>query len=236
MELVKKNWSETDYKKFIKYLFILKDDEYKKFHSSLGINNDVIGIRTPILKDIARNIFKGDYKGFLNLCKSDYYEEITLYGLIIANIKDLDESIVYLDNYKNLIDNWASCDLFCSSYKIVSKNKDYFYRYIKQNIKSKKLWIRRLCFVLLLNYYIEDDYIYKIFELTDKYNTDDYYVEMAVAWLISICYIKYSSITKKYLENNKLNTFTHNKSIQKIRESKRVSLDLKDELCKLKRK
>ena len=93
-----------------------------------------------------------------------------------------------------------------------------------------------MCFVLILDYYIEEDYLDMIFELCDKYNTNDYYVNMAVAWLISICYIKYPGITIKYIKNNKLDDFTHNKAIQKIRESYRVGREDKDYLNSLKRK
>ena len=235
MDLIKKKWTNNDYNDFIKYLFTLTDEKYKNFHQNLGINNELIGIRTSELKRIAKEISKGNYQEFLKLCKKNYYEEITIYGFIITNIKEIDISIKYLETYKNIINNWASCDLFCSSYKIVKKNKEYFYNYILNNIKSNNLWIRRLCFVLLLDYYVEEYYLSKIFDLCDKYNTEDYYVEMSVAWLISICYIKYPNITINYLRNNKLNLFTHNKAIQKIRESLRVDKETKEMLNKLKR-
>lgn len=235
MNLIKENWISTDYNEFINYLYKLKDEKYKEFNQSLGINNELIGIRTPELKRISKEISKGNYQQFLSLCQDNYYEEITIYGLIVANIKDLEESIKYLNIYKTKINNWASCDLFCSSYKIIKKNKELFYKYILENIISSNPWIRRLCFVLLLDYYIEENYLNNIFKLCNKYNTEDYYVEMSVAWLISICYIKYPNQTIKYIKNNKLNNFTHNKAIQKIRESLRVSKEEKDNLNKLKR-
>lgn len=235
MNLTKETWTSADYNEFINYLHKIKDQKYKEFHQSLGINNELIGIRTPILKRISKEIFKGNYQEFLSLCPKKYYEEITIYGLIISNIKDIDESIKYLNIYKNIINNWASCDTFCASYKIINKNKNIFYKYIQKNITSKNPWIRRLCFVLLLDYYIEENNLNNIFNLCDKYNKEDYYVEMSVAWLISICYIKYPNQTINYIKNNKLNKFTHNKAIQKIRESLRVSKKDKDNLNKLKR-
>ena len=234
MDLIRNSWSENNYNEFIKYLFEVSDIKYRDFHSGLGIN-EVIGIRTPLLKCMAKEISKGNYVEFLELIGNNYYEEITLYGFIVCNIRELDISIKYLDIYKNRINNWASCDLFCSSYKIVKKNKDYFWKYINSNIISSNMWIRRLCFVLILSYYIEDDYLDDIFVLCDKYNTSDYYVEMAVAWLISICYIKYSDRTLKYIRNNKLNDFTHNKIISKIRDSYRVSIEEKEMLNLLKK-
>ena len=151
-------------------------------------------------------------------------------------IKELVESVNYLDIYKNKINNWASCDLFCSGYKIVKKNKEYFWRYINNSIDSDTLWLRRMCFVLIISYYIEDKYLEDIFILCDKYNTMDYYVQMAVAWLISICYIRYPDVTINYIKNNKLDNFTHNKAIQKIRDSYRVKREFKEFLNSLKRK
>lgn len=235
MELLRNNWNSNDYREFINYLFSIRDIQYRDFHSSLNVGNEVIGIRTPDIKKMAKEISKGNYTEFLSLIENNYYEEITLYGFIICNIKDLTISTKYLDEYKYKINNWASCDLFCSSYKIVNKYKDYYYKYINDNIGSDNMWIRRLCFVLLLDYYVEEDYLSDIFILCDKYNTSDYYVNMAIAWLISICWNKYRDITLKYILNNSLDDFTFNKTISKIRDSYRVSKEDKVYLNSLKR-
>ena len=236
MKLIRDNWDNNSYNDFIDYLFSIRDIEYRDFHSKLGVGNNDIGIRTPLLKNIAKDISKGNYIEFLELLGTNYYEEVTLYGFIISNINNFEESIKYLDTYKNRINNWASSDLFCSSYKIVNMNKENFWEYINCNINSDNLWIRRMCFVLILFYYVHDKYLDDIFRLCDYYNTKDYYVQMAVAWLISICYIKYPNNTLIYIKNNQLDDFTHNKSIQKIRESYRVSNDDKKYLNSLKRK
>lgn len=235
MNLIRVKWDVSMYKDFIDYLFSIRDLKYSNFHSSLKVA-DVIGIRVPILKMIARDIVKGNYREFLSLLKNNYYEEITLYGLIVSNIKDLESSVFYLELFKERINNWSSCDTFCSSYKIVKKNKDFFEKYISKNINSNNFWVRRMCFVLLLDYYIEQEYLEKIFNLCNNYNTNDYYVKMAVAWLISICYIKYPDATLDYIKNNKLDDFTHNKVISKIKDSQRVSKENKKYLDTLRRK
>lgn len=235
MNLIRVKWDVAMYKDFIDYLFSIRDLKYSNFHSSLKVA-DVIGIRVPILKMIARDIVKGNYREFLSLLKNNYYEEITLYGLIVSNIKDLESSVFYLELFKERINNWSSCDTFCSSYKIVKKNKDFFEKYISKNINSNNFWVRRMCFVLLLDYYIEQEYLEKIFNLCNNYNTNDYYVKMAVAWLISICYIKYPDATLDYIKNNKLDDFTHNKVISKIKDSQRVSKEKKKYLDTLRRK
>lgn len=221
MNLTKNSWSKKEYTEFINYLFEIRDIKYGKFQGSLGIS-DVIGIRTPILKKMARDIYKGNYREFLTVMRCEYYEEITLYGFVTADIKNLDESVYYLDLFKKRINNWASCDLFCSSYKIVLKNREFYFNYIENNIKDSNLWIKRLCFVLLISYYVLEERLDSIFEMCDKYASGDYYVQMAVAWLVSICYIKYPKRTIEYIKNNKLDDFTHNKVIAKIRDSHHV--------------
>lgn len=97
VNLIRDSWNEEDYREFINYLFEIRDIKYKEFHSGLSVGNNVIGIRTPILKKMAIDISKGNYREFLSLLKENYYEEVTLYGLIICNIKEIDESIKYLN-------------------------------------------------------------------------------------------------------------------------------------------
>lgn len=234
MNLTKETWTKTDYQKFIKYLFSIKEDKYKQFQQNIIPNKNIIGIRTNKLKKMAKDITKGNYKDFLAIIENNYYEENILYGLILTNIKDINILINYLNKYILIIDNWASCDLTISNLKIVKQNKDLFYNYILNNINNEYSYTRRFCYVLLLNYYIEEKYLDTIFNLCDIEN-NDYYVNMSIAWLISICYIKYKKQTKTYLINNKLNKFTYNKAIQKIIESKQITKEEKDILRKMKR-
>lgn len=237
MNLTKECWTKEDYDAFLDYLYSLKDEKFKDFSTKIIVDNTLIGVRTPILKSISKNIFKGNYKDFLKICKPKTYEEKLIYGLVIGNINDFNkETIKYVNKYSKMINNWALCDLFCSNLKFIKNNKKEVFNYILYTISSNNLWIRRLCFVLLLDYYIEPDYINVIFELCDTYNTNDYYVEMSVAWLISICYIKEKEKTSKYLDSNKLNDFTYNKAIQKIIESKRVTKKEKEKFRKKKRR
>lgn len=236
MILQKNNWTKEDYNIFLEYLYSKKDIKFKEFSKKIILDETMIGVRTPILKNMAREIFKGNYKSYLEIAKDDIYEEKLIYGLIICNIKEFnEETIKYMDNYSKKINNWALCDLFCSNLKFVKKNKKEVLEYIKKKIKKENIWIKRLCFVLLLDYYIEEKYLSLIFELCDTYNTNDYYIEMSVAWLISNCYIKYKRETNIYLNNNKLNKFTYNKAIQKIIESKRITEEEKNILRTMKR-
>jgi len=231
------DWNYNDYENLIEYLFSIKDDKYREFHSSLiPDSSNIIGVRTPILKNISKNIFKGNYKKFLEINKCKYYEEVIIRGFVICQIKQYnDELIMYIKEHIKLINNWATCDLFVSNLHIVKNHKDEFWNFINELIISNNYWHKRIGFVLLLSYYIEDKYLNDIFYLCDKYNTEYYYVQMAVAWLISICYIKMPDKTIKYIMNNKLDDFTHNKTISKIIDSKRINKEIKDELKLLKR-
>lgn len=231
------NWTKLDYQNFLSYLNDQQDLKYRDFHKSL-LNADVnlIGIRTPKLKKTAKEISLGNYDNFIKLNTHKYYEETIIHALVISNLKDINIVINYIDNFLNYIDNWATCDILCGSLKIVNKNKEIFFNYIKNKIKNPNPWIKRFCFVLLLDYFLEDKYIKEIFNLTNKYNTKDYYVNMAIAWLISIAYIKNKNATINYLKNNKLDNFTHNKAIQKIRESTRITLEDKELIKNLRRK
>ena len=228
------NWNDDTYQNFIDYLYSLQDLKYRDFHSSLGINKDyLIGVRTPLLKKIALDISKGDYNAFFKYNKHNTYEEIIIHGFIIGYLKDDFETIISLLNkYVTYIDNWALCDLICSNLHIWGNNTKNGLKFIKMALNSQNPWFNRVGIVLLLDYYINDEYIDYILDLVKDYKTDNYYVMMALAWLISICYIKYPNKTSDLLKNKILDKEIQNKAIQKIRESKRINQGIKKELLK----
>jgi len=237
MNLIKTNWTKKDYNEFTNYLYSLEDINYKKFHCKLTFKTNIIGVNVPILKEISKNICKGNYLSFIEFITNNSYEEWLIFGLIIGYCKEsFDNKLKLLDKYIIGIDNWASCDIVCANLKDFKKNKEIGYKYILNLINSNNSWYIRVGLVLLLDYYINDIYLDNIFDICDFIKTDEYYVNMAESWLISICYIKYPSQTLKYLKNNKLNKFTYNKAIQKIIESTRVSKIDKNILKEMKRK
>ncbi len=219
----------------------LVDYRYKEFHSKLcpGINN-ILGVRVPVLRNYAKEIRKdSSLEKLLKIIDDEYYEEIMLQGMLIGLEKDT--SFEKLEEYIKLfvpkINNWAICDNFCAGLKITRKYKKEMYKLINEYLKSNNEFAVRFAIVMILNYYIEEDYLKENFAIFDKIKLDKYYVKMAVAWAISICLIKYYEKTYKYLKNNKnLDLWTYNKSIQKATESYRITDEQKQELVKIKRK
>lgn len=218
-------------------IFSLADEKYKEFHSGLCPNtNNIVGVRVPILRNYAKELVKEGFEENYNKIQTDYYEEIMLKGMMIGIAKmDIDTKITYIKEFIPYIDNWAICDVFVAGLKI--KEKEKFYNFICTYLQNDKTEFEiRFGLVSLLDYFIDKEHIQDIFKITDKIKRDEYYIEMAIAWLISICYIKFPNETEKYLNNNQLSDFAYNKSIQKIIESTRVDEQTKNKLRKMKRK
>ena len=219
-------------------LINLQDKKYKEFHSGLcpGTNN-IIGIRVPVLRNYAKELlkqYKFDY--LMENIDDEYYEEIMLQGMLIGLAKeDFNTIAKYIKNFIPKIDNWAVCDVFCAGLKITKKNKEKMWEFIKPYLKSDKEFKIRFGVVMLLDYYIEEKYLNNIFEIFDKIQSTKYYVQMAVAWAISICIIKYYNETLEYLEHAKLDNFTYNKALQKGIESYRLTQEQKQILRNMKK-
>ena len=221
-----------------KKLFDLSDQNYQKFHSKLCPNTDnIIGVRLPLLRVLAKEIAKEDWREYLKNANDDYYEEIMLQGLVIGYAKaDISEIIGYIEDFIPKINNWAVCDSFCNSLKITKKNMDIVWELINKCLISKNEFEIRFGVVMLMSFYINENYIDQILLLLDKIKHQGYYVKMAVAWAISVCYVKFPEKTLNYLNNDSLDDFTYNKSLQKIIESYRVDKETKIKIKEMKRK
>jgi len=218
-------------------LFSLADEKYKGFHESLcpGTNN-IIGIRVPILRNLAGSIAKEDWREYLKNAKDDYYEEVMLQGMVIGLAKmEFDERIEYVKEFIPKIDNWAVCDVTCAGFKFTKKNMEEVWKFLKPYLASNKEFEIRFAVVMLLDFYITEEYIKDVLEILNNIHHEGYYVKMAVAWAISICYIKFPKETMKLLEKNNLDTFTYNKALQKIIESYRVDKETKRVIKEMKR-
>ena len=231
MDLNLTQWTELSYQSFQKYLFSIKEDKYKEFSSKLTKTKyPILGIRIPKLRKIAKEIYKGDYNSFLKYSLDTTFEEVFIEGLVISNIKDESEFFKYLDNFVLKIDDWSICDSFCNSLKIVKKKPDKYFNYFTKYLKSNKEFKIRVCLIIYLNFYTNDKYIDKIIDNISKIKNNDYYVEMAISWLLAEIYLINKEKVINLLKNKKLNKFVNNKTISKLRDSYRVSKEDKKEL------
>lgn len=155
----------------------------------------------------------------------------------ISKEKDINKVMNYIEEFITKIDNWAICDTFCAGLKITKKYKKEMWQFIQKYIKSNKEFEVRFALVMILDYYIEDEYLEKDLKIFNENKNNKYYVQMAVAWAISLCIIKYYDRTVEFLKSDKckLDKFTFNKSIQKAIESYRISGDEKEVLRSLKK-
>jgi len=219
-------------------IFEMADEEYRKFHSTLVPGTDnILGVRLPRLRELAKQIAKEDWRSYIGTAQDDYYEEIMLQGLIISyTTMDIEETLPYVADFVPKITNWAVCDSFCNSLKITKKNMVRVWEFVLPYLESREEFELRFGIVMLLSFYIENEYIDQVLVLVDGVKHEGYYVKMAVAWTISICFVKYPNETMAYLKKNTLDDFTYNKTLQKITESFRVDKETKSMIRLMKRK
>lgn len=216
-------------------MYFLSEEKYRKFSASLlpGTKN-ILGVRLPYLRKLAKEILKLNYVEYIDSDEHIYFEEIMLCGMIIGYTKD--DVTTKLNDIKNFlpkIDNWSVCDSFCNGLKFTRKNKKEIFEFLQPYFYSNKTFEVRFALVMLLNYYVEESYLKSLYQIFDTIVNNDYYVEMALAWAISNCYIKYPEQTIEYLKKSKISNSTYKKTIQKICDSKKVNLNYKNIVRKL---
>lgn len=209
----------------IKRLVALRDEKYQKFHSGLcpGTEN-IIGVRTPEVRKLAREILRGDYEKFLAEVQNEYYEETLLEGFVIAGAKvPLMDKLVLTERFVPKIDNWAVCDMVCGSFKFRPEELGKVWEFIMQYRRSEREFELRFMLVMMMDYFLTDGHIARVLEIANAVKSEAYYVEMAQAWLIATAFAKQREKTLAFLKQNELLNWVQNKAIQKIRESYRVS-------------
>ena len=207
------------------------EEKYRVFSSALIPNIDnVLGVRIPKLNKLVKELYKTDWKPFLNQ-PCIYMEETMLQGMLIAKTGDFE----LVKQFVPKINNWSVCDKFCNSLKCVKDNKQQVWKFIQPYLKSNDEFLNRFALVIMLEYFIEEDYLAKIFEILNTFNSKKYYAQMAVAWLVSMCFVEFQKETTEFLKTTKLDDWTYNKSIQKIIESLKVDKPTKQKLKLMKR-
>ena len=218
----------------------LSDEKYAEFNKKLtpDTKKKMLGIRIPALRKLAQKIAKEEYwQEFLKEADDKCFEETMLQGLVIAYRKmEMQEKLEYVKWFVPKIDSWAISDTFCPTLKIKSQDLEKVWNFILPYLDSSQEFDVRFAVIMMLDYYIIDEYVDKVIQELDKVSHKGYYVKMAVAWCLAEIGIKYNEKAMKYLKGkNKLDKFTFNKTLQKMRESYRIDLDQKEELKKMKR-
>ena len=193
----------------------------------------IIGVRTPELKAMAKEILKsGDYKDFLNDLPHKYFEENQLHAFILSGMKDASECFDELEKFLPYVDNWATCDQM--SPKIFKKHKEELLKRVKVWIASDEPYTIRFGVGMLMEHFLDDDYDVKYPSMVAKLRSDEYYVNMMIAWYFATALAKQYDTILPYIEKKKLDKWTHNKAIQKSVESYRITAEQKTYLKKLK--
>lgn len=223
---------------FRNQLASLADDEYREF-SMRGIPCDrpFLGVRIPEIRKLVKEVPSTDFTELLAATPISI-EEVIARGFLIARLPYA-EMLRYFDSQISYIDNWCTVDTFCASLrKTVKKHESEFLdTKIESLLQSQDEFAVRTGLVCLLDFYVNFDYLFLIFDRIESLkNRDEYYIKMAIAWLLAECYIKYPDETFSYLEQSTLEKWTFNKALSKICDSYRVSPETKQQIKLLRKK
>lgn len=220
-----------------KELFALQDISYADFQAKLVPNIPrelFIGVRVPEARKLAKRLAKEpEISDFLTDLPHKYYDENILHALLISEIKDYDACIVEVDNFLPYVDNWAVCDML--SPKIFKKNRPALLNKIKEWSTSEKIYTGRFGIGMLMSYFLDDDFKPEYLGIPASVHSGEYYVRMMIAWFFATALAKQWDATIKYIKDHRLDTWTHNKAIQKARESRRITPKQKEYLKLLRR-
>ena len=217
-------------------LFELQDPKYRDFQCKLMPTVDpdtVIGVRTPELRKLAKTFGnEPEAAEFLKILPHKYYEENNLHGFLIEGMKDYGQVIAALDAFLPYVDNWATCDLM--SPKIFKKRLPELREQIQVWMASSHTYTIRFGMEMLMNHFLEEDFREEYLALVASVQSEEYYIRMMQAWYFATALAKQYEAAVKVLEQRKLGAWVHNKTIQKARESYRISDEQKIYLKSLK--
>lgn len=217
-------------------LFALQDIKYRDFQSKLipTIDPDsMIGVRTPELRKLSKRLSKEEgISAFLEALPHRYFDENQLHAFLISEMKDFSRCIRETDGFLPYVDNWATCDQM--SPKVFKKHKEELLRKIKDWIVSKETYTVRFAIGMLMEHFLDEDYDPAYPDMVAAVRSEEYYINMMVAWYFATALAKQYEAVLPYLEKRRLETWAHNKAIQKAVESYRISEEQKQYLKSLK--
>lgn len=218
-------------------LLSLKDDKNALFVAKLIPNIDpktILWTKIPVLRNLAKEFKNSSEKeNFLKIIPHKFFEENLLHVIFLESEKDFDKAVLELEKFLPFVDNWSVCDT--SSPKIFKKYPNETLQKIKIWIKSEKVYTIRYAIWLLLSNFLDENFSADLLELVAEVKNDDYYVQIMQAWFFATALAKQYDATISLLESKKLEPFVQNKTIQKSRESRRISSETKKYLLNLKK-
>ena len=218
--------------KIRQHLFAMQDIKYKEFHSKLMPTIDpdtIIGVRIPMLRKYAKELFKSnETEEFIRDLPHQYYDENNLHGYIIEQTKGFHECVGQIETFLPYVDNWATCDTMAP--KVFKKHKQELLVYIEKWICSEEPYTVRFAVNMLMRFFLDDDFDTRYLDMAAGVQMEEYYVKMVIAWYFATALAKQYESTIPYIEKQVLEKWTHNKTIQKARESYRITEDQKEYL------
>lgn len=220
-----------------KRLLELSDEKNADFSAKLtpGIDREkFLGVRIPASRKLAKEIIKeNEHKDFLNSLPHKYYDENILHSILISEIKDYDECIKYVDEFLPYVDNWAVCDTM--SPKAFKNKHERLMNDILRWVDSDQTYTIRFGLKMLMAHFLDNDFKNEYLKIPAKIKSDEYYINMMIAWFYATALAKQWDSTIVYIENGVLDKWVHNKAIQKARESYRITAEQKEYLKSLKK-
>ena len=214
----------------------MRDEKFRDFTSKLipGVDKElIIGVRVPEIRRLAKALSADERKKFISELPHKYHEENLLHGAILQLIKnDIGEVISETEKFLPYIDNWAVCDM--SQSKLLGKYPDMVFGKACEWAKSEKTYTVRFAIDVLLQFFLDENFKPEVFSLAESIVSEEYYINMALAWFWSFALIKRYEEALPIIESKRLRAFVHNKAIQKARESYRISDERKEYLKTLK--
>ncbi len=217
-------------------LFELQDTKYRDFQQGLIPSveqKEFIGIRTPALRKLAKELYKaGELEEFFSDLPHRYFDENQLHAFAISEIKDFDVCMKALEDFLPFVDNWATCDQM--SPKVFKKNKKELFLHIKKWLGSDHTYTVRFAIGMLMQHFLDEDFDLSYPEMVAKIRSDEYYINMMIAWYFATALAKQYDSILPFIEEKRLSVWTHNKAIQKSVESYRITDEQKTYLRRLK--
>lgn len=229
--------SEYDQDRIRQELESCAEPEYRKFSSHLLPEGEqLLGVRLPKLRQMAKEIAKGDFRDYLATARDEVFEETMLQGMVIGYAKcPLEERLQLITAFLPKIRNWSVCDSFVVGLKFTKKNKERVFSYLLPLFQSKKEYTVRFACVMLLNYYTDDEDLVRDLAVLESLSDQPFYAKMAVAWALSILYLHHRPEVCEFLKKTTLDDSTVNLAVRKILESRLVKGEERDTVRALKR-